>query len=375
MFYENQPHEAKETYKEYLKSMASLTRLFSGNTDAYIDSRVAENLFCKAFDAKNSARDDSTADACKDGIGIGIKTFIHSRKSLQKVAEFNKIRQLYAGKSAKEIIEIIAEARNERIRTTKEIYGLSNLIYHCVTRKENNIYIFEQVMEPITNIKWDTLKDDTASISFNDEFHHYSFNKSKSVLQMHFELETPVDMVKTTIIDKPIDSLIDYISKTNKVIGKNVIYLPLYTKHQTLGYKELAEKSGLNQWNAGGRKRHSDEVYIPIPDPTNFRTKFPEFFIQDKKHKFVIELPNGDTIPAKLCQQNLKAIMSHPNKLLGKWLLRDVLNLKEKQLVTRALLNKLNIDSVSVEKVSNEYYKIDFASCGKFEEFKEQYLS
>ena len=67
--------------------------------------------------------------------------------------------------------------------------------------------------------------------------------------------------------------------------------------------------------------------------------------------------------------------MSHPNKLLGKWLLRDVLNLKEKQLVTRALLDKLNIDSVSVEKVSNEYYKIDFASCGKFEEFKEQYLS
>lgn len=84
MFYENQPLEAKETYKEYLKSMASLTRLFSENTDAYIDSRVAENLFCKAFDAKNSARDDSTADACKDGIGIGIKTFIHSRKSLQK---------------------------------------------------------------------------------------------------------------------------------------------------------------------------------------------------------------------------------------------------------------------------------------------------
>lgn len=375
MFYNNQPAKAQETYKEYLKSMGALSRLFSNNTDAYIDSRVAENLFCKAFNARNSARDDSTADACKNGIGIGIKTFIHSKKSLQKIAEFNKIRQLYAGKSAKETIEIIAEARNERIRTTKEIYGLNNLIYHCITRKENAIYIFEQVMEPITNIKWDTLKDDPASISFDDEFHHYSFNKSKSVLQMHFELETPVDTVKTTIIDKPIDSLIDFISKTNNVIGQNVIYLPLYTRHQTLGYNELGEKSGLNQWNAGGRKRDANEVYIPIPDPTNFKSKFPDFFIQDKKHRFVIELPNGETIPAKLCQQNLKALMSRPNKLLGKWLLRDVLNLKENQLVTRALLNKLNIDSVSIEKVSNEYYKIDFASCGKFEEFKEQYLN
>ena len=80
MFYENQPQEAKEEYKKYLKSMAALSRLFSTNADAYIDSRIAENLFCKSFAAENSARDDSTADACKNGIGVGIKTFIHSPK-------------------------------------------------------------------------------------------------------------------------------------------------------------------------------------------------------------------------------------------------------------------------------------------------------
>ena len=36
------------------------------------------------------------------------------------------------------------------------------------------------------------------------------------------------------------------------------------------------EKSGLNQWNAGGRPRHSDEVYIPIP--SEIHKNFQGFF-------------------------------------------------------------------------------------------------
>ncbi len=378
MFYENQPHEAQEAYKEYLKSMAALSRLFSTNADAYIDSRVAENLFCKSFDAENSARDDSTADAYKDSIGIGIKTFIHSSKSLQKIAEFNAIRNLYAGKSARQVVEIIANARNERIRSTMEIYGLGKMIYHCVTRQGNNIFIFEQEMEPITDIKWSTLNETKSSISFDDRYHHYSFNKSKSVLQMHFELNTPIDSIETCIIDKPINYLVDFLrsrtfDETSEkiVMGKDAIYLPLYapsSKEHIPG-----DKSGLNQWNAGGRKRHADEVYIPIP--IEIHQKFPEFFVQSNEHIFDIQLPNGTLLNAKLCQANSKGLMSNPNKDLGHWILRDVLELPEKTLVTREILDKLNIDSLLVIKETNNRYKIDFASCGKFEEFKEQYLS
>ena len=66
--------------------------------------------------------------------------------------------------------------------------------------------------------------------------------------------------------------------------------------------------------------------------------------------------------------------MSNPNKDLGHWILRDVMELPEKTLVTREILDKLNIDSVLVTKETKNRYKIDFASCGKFEEFKEQYL-
>ena len=378
MFYENQPQEAKEEYKEYLKSMAALSRLFSTNADAYIDSRIAENLFCKSFEAENSARDDSTADACKNGIGIGIKTFIHSPKSLQKIAEFNSLRSSLIGMTPKKIVREIAKARNDRIKSTMGRYGLHKMIYHCITRKGNSINIYELPMLPITNIKWNSVKNNKSSISFDDEYHHYSFNKSKSVLQMHFELNIPIDSIETCIIDKPINYLVDFLnSKTfdatseNIIVGKDIIYLPLYAPSS----KEHSpkNKSGLNQWNAGGRKRHADEVYIPIP--IEIHQKFPEFFVQSNKHIFDLQLPNGTLLNAKLCQSNSKGLMSNPNKDLGHWILREVMELPEKTLVTREILDKLNIDSLLVIKETNNRYKIDFASCGKFEEFKEQYLS
>ena len=42
---------------------------------------------------------------------------------------------------------------------------------------------------------------------------------------------------------------------------ENFIILPLYSVRDN----NVPTKSGLNQWNAAGRKRHPNEVYIPIP--------------------------------------------------------------------------------------------------------------
>jgi hypothetical protein len=378
MFYSRQTDEQKNKYKDYLKNIASLSRLFSENTDAYMDSRISENLFCKAFGAKNAARDDSTADAYKDGIGIGIKTFIHSNSGLQKVAEFNAIRHTYSDKTPREIIEIVSKARNERIRSTKEMYNLSELIYHCITRQGCRINIFEQEIRQIDigSIKWTSLKDTKASISFSDTYYDYSFNKSKSVLQMKFNLGEPIDYVGTTIIENPIEQLVGFlnanifdVATSNLVLGENAIYLPLYAP-SSKSFKP-GDKSGLNQWNAGGRDRNCNEVYIPIP--LKLHRVFPEFFIQNSTHTFSLELPNGDVLSSKLCQSGFKGLMSNPNRELGKWLLRDVMGLEEWTLVTREILDTLEIDSVLVKKISNEHYKIDFASTGKYEEFRQKF--
>lgn len=128
----------------------------------------------------------------------------------------------------------------------------------------------------------------------------------------------------------------------------------------------MSEKSGLNQWNASGRTRADDEVYIQIP--AWIHRKFPGFF-PDRDEPFILLLPNGKRMSAKVCQDGSKALMSNPNKELGKWILRDVLNLKEGELLTYEKLARIGLDSVVIYKSENGIYDIDFARLGSYEEF------
>ena len=71
---ENKVNQKK--YKDMLMSIASLSRLSSDSSIPYLGYREVENMYCKAFDAENISRVDCSADAAKNGIGVGIKTFI-----------------------------------------------------------------------------------------------------------------------------------------------------------------------------------------------------------------------------------------------------------------------------------------------------------
>ena len=51
--------------------------------------------------------------------------------------------------------------------------------------------------------------------------------------------------------------------------------------------------------------------------------------------------------------------MSNPNKMLGKWILRDVLNIKRGTIVSRQMLDDVGIDSVIVRKERDGVYSID----------------
>lgn len=101
-----------------------------------------------------------------------------------------------------------------------------------------------------------------------------------------------------------------------------ILILPLYTYKRGTSIKIVPEKSGLNQWNAGGRARHQDEVYIPYP--ADIRAVFDSYF-PNRDISFDVLLPNEKTLSVKICQADGKAIMSNPNKALGEWILREVL--------------------------------------------------
>ena len=61
--------------------------------------------------------------------------------------------------------------------------------------------------------------------------------------------------------------------------------------------------------------------------------------------------------------------MTNPNVALANWLLKDVLQLNERELLTYKKLEIIGIDSVKVEKIDDENFKIYFSKIGSYENF------
>ncbi len=66
--------------------------------------------------------------------------------------------------------------------------------------------------------------------------------------------------------------------------------------------------------------------------------------------------------------------MTNPNNALSRWLLRKVLKLQAKELLTYRHLNNLGIDSVIITKLHDKEFKIDFAKIDSYEEFEKTKL-
>lgn len=371
MFYESQSSEQKFYYGKMLNALGGLSKLFSESPSPYLGYRLVENLFCRSFSAENLSRSDASADASKNKIGIGIKTFLDKNgKNLEKVAEFNAEHHLFSNLSPENKIVKISELRNERIASTKRIFELDDIIYHCVTRNPGKILVYETGMDPVNIEKINLKEAGKNTITFEDGIHEYSFNITKSTLYRRFITENVSLQVPVRIIDDPFAAIEKMFLELAPALNfaslreQPHIFLPLYSSRG--GNKKVPEKSGLNQWNASGRSRNPNEVYIPIP--IWIHRKFPGFF-PPQDISFNLLIPNKKQLSAKVCQENGKALMTNPNSALGEWLLRDVMNLKEGELLNYESLEKMGLDSVVIYKIDNQHYDIDFTRIGSYEAF------
>jgi len=383
MFLQNQHKDNINEYYNLLKIVGSLSNLFTDSNTPYLYYRAAENIFCKAFEADNLSRSDCSADASKNSIGIGLKTFLNNNgNTLQKIAEFNRDRNDYAQliKDPKQFINHISELRNKRLESTKVIHSIDNLVYHCVSRDRNRFLIYEEKMQLIDIKNISNIKVKNNALSFNDKLHEYSFNLSKSTLFKRFSTQNFTE-IKVDILDDPYETLKEIFEKYKLEFIKDKakiesVILPLYSSKT----HEVESKSGLNQWNANGekRKRKPDQIYIPVP--ADIHKLFPHFFPEitiDKTH-FNLKLPNDKIVKASMCQgyclpgtkiNKGKGLMSNPNKDLGQWVLQEILKVPEGKLVTYEMLAEIGIDSVEIRKIDINNYEIDFKKLGSYEEF------
>ena len=363
MFFIKAPQAQQSKYIEYLTIIGGLSKLFSDNTSPYLYYRIAEMVFCRSFEATNFSRSDTSADAGIDSLGFGLKTFLDTKgASFQKVAEFSKfskdIRKLTA---TEDIVTLVAKMRNERIDFAKNLHGLDSIVYHLVTRSDFKMSLSEEKMEyiDISSITKIIEKDNT--ILFNDGISNYSFSRSKNTLMKKF-YSNPIITFPVKIFEDPFSQLykigLPELQETEKTES---IFLPLYSPKT----KQVEEKSGLNAWNAGGRKRDLGEVYIPIP--SWIHKHFPDFF-PNPDISFDAKIENKKILKLKVCQSGGKALMSNPNNDLGQWLLRDVLKLKEGEKLTYRKLISIGIDSVEVVKTANKF-EIYFKKVGAYDTF------
>jgi hypothetical protein len=152
------------------------------------------------------------------------------------------------------------------------------------------------------------IKRKKNTITFNDDINDYSFSLSKSTLLKRFDstnFDLVLDEFDINVLKDPLLTLQECFTQNEResifltdAQIEQTIYLPLYGR----GMK-VFEKSGLNQWNAGGRTRNKSEVYIPIPNAIH--NNFPNFF-PSRNQSFLLKLPNGGKMKSKICQDGGK---------------------------------------------------------------------
>lgn len=381
-FFIKQSEQDRELYIKLLEVTGSLSNLFAESNNPFLYYRAMENIFCKAFKADNLSRSDISADAGKDGIGIGLKTFLQSNgKTFQKIAEFNKESYLLQGLEGLELVRMVSKMRNERVKSTMRICKLSDMMYHLITRSNRYMAIYEEHMDFIDIEKIKLKQINKTTIHFTDSIHDYNFSISKSTLLKRFDTSDKKKIwgFHVDILKDPYEFLLSAKAQEDAGVvwsseikaSEDYIVLPLYSPRT----QNVEKHSGLNQWNANGRARDENEVYVSIPSWIHrAKRNFFRYSTNDNRTEpFDVKLPNGSVLSMRVAQQGGKALMSNPNSALGKWILRDVLDLKPGKLVTKGQLDIIGIDSIKLSKMENNMYRLDFLKSGSYEDFEENY--
>ena len=395
------------TYGRLIQFAGRLSKLFSDSETPLIDYRFVEKAFVAISKARDLSRKDISYDAAMaNKAGVGVKTFGFNLKTgskIEKIAEFTKDAKngAFAGLPPEAMAMVVSDLRNARLKSDAAEVGVSldTSFYHCLLRVPGGVAVHEEEMLPIDEGsieplgkngkpmgRFPTANDD--HVRFTDGNKEYTFNRSKNTLMQRFSTgvgftseKIPLS-IQDDIWDLLLGGELDGIfgldatpEKTEEVSVMDHVVLPLYSTKSSI-LKMVPEKSGINQWNAGGRQRTFGEAYIPIPRLVH---KLKPDFFPPRDQKFELRLPSGEIVSAKVCQDGSKALMSDPNTVLCNWLFSTIdgsysyaeSRMPRRKPYTYDDLARVGKDSVVVRKLdeSGAVFELEFAPVGSFEEF------
>lgn len=370
--WEKYTKEQQDEYKKFLQVYGSLSNLFRqkhGEPIPYLDSKFQETIYARVFSSENVDIGNTPHDILSvfgsERIGIGLKTWMNSTPSYQKVMQLKRYKDdiMAQEHNPYDMVYVISSIKNERMKSDYNRLGLdeNSNIYHYITRDAGSLVIQECTyplieLDKITNV----IRTD-SSITWTDGVKNYKFTFGDSQIWQCFgdsRDSTILDKITVEIMEDPFTFLVkayESLGPSSSEMGRKILskafmssgndtiafpldkdasdnivecFLPLYSFRS----KEVEQKSGLNAWNAAPKNPHNptprplNEVYIPIP--REFHNKYPDFFVKNifefekmqseyngvKKFKpeirFTLVLPNGREIPALVTQDQHKGLQS-----------------------------------------------------------------
>src|SRR5690606_10474122 len=116
--------EQRKEYIQFLQVYGALSNLFrqkQGDSIPYLDSKFQETVFARIFNSQNVDIGNTPHDVLSvfgsERIGIGLKTWMGSKPSYQKVMQLkryqNEINSVYGDWEA--MAHIISSIKNERL--------------------------------------------------------------------------------------------------------------------------------------------------------------------------------------------------------------------------------------------------------------------
>jgi hypothetical protein len=337
--------------------------------------------------------------------GVGVKTFTASGRAVatfEKVAEFTRLGITLSSLAPDELVHEVSRLRNLRIQSDSEQYAidLNRSFYHCLIRTPGSVFVHEEPYGLVNVRQIVLLRSSANSINFTDGQNDYRFSRSKSVLMKKFKLNAGKNspsmsanvaegiwerILEPSFEVREISTKSKQLSQEHHAAPKTsafdenleFVILPLYSTSSQRG-KYIPERSGINQWNANGRKRKFGEAYIPVPRAIH--SALPGFF-PARNTKFRLALPDGSIVVAKICQDGGKALMSDPNENICRWLFAALdgsfATASERFETSRSYeygdLEAIGRDSVKISKSNKgrvDYY-LELAEIDSYEEFLE----
>ena len=198
--WERYDKDQRNSYEEYLRMYGALSALFNqkaSRTGApYLDSKFQETIYARCFNSEDvdigNTPHDIRSEFGDDKIGIGIKTWLSSRPSFQKVMQLKSLRgeidPFIDANDAEGLAYKLSTIKNQRLMTDYKRLGLHETtnVYHYVTRDRGRMLVSE-TSYPLVDI--DNLtpgKMTNKSLLFIDGYNKYKFTYSDHEIWMYF---------------------------------------------------------------------------------------------------------------------------------------------------------------------------------------------